>query len=126
MYAPVDAHLKDAVVLSPRGRRRNLEAACRVGFLGSHPSYVEFLKRLLRGWTERRYPGEFNQVGKPVVILVEEQLNRITVETIPLSSLSHWIGCLLPTPVPGLAPAGAPGGGRTPNPQIRSLMLYPV
>ena len=82
MYAPVDAHLKDAVVLSPRWRRRNLEAAGRVGFLGRRPSYVELLERLLGGWTERRNPGEFNQVGKPVVLLVEEQLNRISVETI--------------------------------------------
>ena len=108
------------------GRRRNLDAAGRVGFPGGRPSYVKLLERLLRGSTERRDPGEFNQVSKPVVILVEEQLNRITVETISLSSLSHWIRCFLLTRVQGLAPAGAPGGIRTPNPQIRSLMLYPV
>src|SRR5208283_4396391 len=93
MHAPVDAHLKDTVVLSPRRRGRNLQTAGRVRFFGRRPSYVELLERPLRSWTERRDRWEFNQVGKPVVILVEEQLNRISVETIPLSLLSHWIPC---------------------------------
>ena len=57
MYAPIDAHLKDAVVTSPRGRNRNLEAAGRVGFPGGRPSYVKLFERLLRGRPNAEIPG---------------------------------------------------------------------
>ena len=99
MYASVDPHLEYAAVLTPRGRRRNLESSVRVRFLGSRPSHVEFLERLLRGWTERRDSGKLNQVGKPIVVLIEKQLDRITVETISLFLLSHWTAAFLFTPV---------------------------
>src|SRR5258708_26391920 len=90
MYATIDAHLEDALVLSSRGRRGNLDTAGRVGFLGCRQSYVEFFERLFGGRAERRNPRKFYQVSQPVVVFIEEQLNRISIKTISLILLSHF------------------------------------
>ncbi len=89
MYSLINADLKDAVVLSPRRRRRNLDTAGRVGFLRGRPGYIQCLERLLGSWTECRNSRQFNQVSQPVVILIEEQLNRIRAETILLFFLGY-------------------------------------
>ncbi len=79
--APINTHLKNALVLSPRRRRGNLDTASRVRFLGRRPSNIELLKRFLGGRAERRDPGQFDQMSQPVVVFIEEQFNRISVET---------------------------------------------